>query len=194
MSRWIIAATAIGLGAVHALTTKLDPPQSTLLARHAKDQEASATPMIDLFQMRLPKTLFQTPSLAEYAKSFAYSPVFSLERLLLKATLVAKDISVPDRFEVGDRLAAWRVIGRLDDKHELLMAWGHDWTPINGTTYFKLVDEADSVKIQFGSGLMLPNGTSVNPVVMHLHGFYSRCLIFNTAATLLARQWMVSKQ
>ncbi|KAJ3240938.1 hypothetical protein HDU81_002441 [Chytriomyces hyalinus] len=191
MSRWIIAATAIGLGAVHALTTRLDLPQSALLARHAKDRDAV---LVDLYQMRLPKALFQTPSVAEYAKSFAYSPVFSLERVLLKLARVATDISVPDRFEVGDRMAAWCVIERLDDNQELLMAWGHDWTPMNGTTYFKLVDEADSVKIQFGSGLMLPKGTSVNPVILHLHGFYSRCLIFNTAATLLARQWLVSKQ
>ncbi|KAJ3030798.1 UNVERIFIED_CONTAM: hypothetical protein HDU68_007715 [Siphonaria sp. JEL0065] len=197
--RTLLITTGFGVAATYALTTQLESvPLGSLLARKQESwrtQFPGSNLPTDAFQLRIPRSFLksiQPVEIEEFATAFATSPVFSLERFLIKTAGLANSVTVPTTFEKGDRMALWTVDGKNHGSKELFMTWEAKGSPFSGSTWLRVVDEEEggksNVLLQFGSGLNVPKTRDVSASVMQLHFLYSRVLLVNTAATLVFRR------
>ncbi|KAI9333272.1 hypothetical protein BDR26DRAFT_868488, partial [Obelidium mucronatum] len=197
MIKTLIVGSAVGVAATYALTTQLAAvPRGSLLAAHSAPAAASSSSRrvaADAFALRIPFAL-SVRNANDLARAFAQSPVFALERALIRAAGLnagaesSKDVFVDNTtdFAVGRRMALWTVAARSESGEcgaEVLLTWEAAGVPFCGATWLA-VDRANCA-ILFGSSLSIPSDRSVSPLVLHLHYFYSRVLLVNTAATLL---------
>ncbi|KAI8615086.1 hypothetical protein BC830DRAFT_1081522 [Chytriomyces sp. MP71] len=193
-----LGLTVAGVVGVLSVTARKQAiPSDSLLAQNAaqwmKEFPAHVCP-VDLFEIKIPRQLLRSSlTVTQFARAFAHSPVFSLERFMIKQAGLAKDVGVPASFAVGDRLAIWTIAKRNQD--EILATWEVSGAPFAGSTYFRVIDESSEfpVTLQFGSCLKVPAEKSISPVAMTLHFFYSRALLASAAATLLVRCAMGSQ-
>ncbi|KAJ3076698.1 hypothetical protein HDU98_001160 [Podochytrium sp. JEL0797] len=197
--RTFLVASGFGIAATYALTTKLDTvPLGSLLANKNaawKIQFPNSTLPMDSFEMTIPRWMIRSTAVEEFARSFGISPVFSLERWLITRAELAVDVSVPEKFDKGERMAYWTVDDKSLASNEVLMVWKADkMFPFSGSTWLKVCDTNNgSVTLQMGSGLNIPDQNKIfmRSTVMDLHYFYSRVLLVNTAATMIFRKLFV---
>lgn len=109
-----------------------------------------------------------------YARAFYTSPLFKIERLILKYGLgysITDEQILNTDFNIGDKVLLWEVVGRTKD--EVMLRFKHN--DFSGLTWMKIEED----KLKFGSGL--DDATSISlKLSLAFHYLYSRMLIYTT--------------
>lgn len=115
-------------------------------------------------------------ALPEFVQAFYTTPLFRLERLILRIVLRANATDA-DAFAVADgsrdTFAAWSVEDRAEN--ELLLCDHAERT----RSWFKVAREGNGTRLHFGSAVIATNGKLSRAVewFMPVHQFYARSLL-----------------
>ena len=151
------------------MVARAEVPEGALIARYLAETGAH----VDAYCVAGPREI----GLPDYVSAFFTSPVFRLERALLRvfARTKSSDAQVRALAEgTGTHMALWEVEARSE--HELLLCV--PGTPIR--TWLAIRDG----KLRFGSVVLAePNGTQslFARVLMPFHALYSRVLLWAAA-------------
>eukprot|EP00730_Choanoeca_flexa_P009154 TRINITY_DN12599_c1_g1_i1.p1 TRINITY_DN12599_c1_g1~~TRINITY_DN12599_c1_g1_i1.p1 ORF type:complete len:156 (+),score=22.25 TRINITY_DN12599_c1_g1_i1:207-674(+) len=141
----------------------------------------------DTFVVSMPAS--SPTTLDRYVKLFFKTPVFRIERFVLKhaagVTITDKDVE-QCTLEVGSSVGIWQIIER--EPCEALAVWTHGQAV--GCTWWRLEHQRDgSPVLMFGSGIKAPDNLNLAMrLLLQLatqgHYVYSRVLLWNAARDL----------
>ncbi|KAJ1552989.1 hypothetical protein HK096_009664 [Nowakowskiella sp. JEL0078] len=189
------------IAATHIVTSRIPVESSSLLSRRVESEKVSNPSHeypIDLFQLELPGINLDELKNSEnsvvdtYLHSFVTSPVFTLERLLLKSVFGESRI-IPvttASYPIGKELAIWKVTDKNTQTNEVLLKWKNpiDKEPylFGGMTYLRIMlNDNKGLILQFGSALDIKQKLSYGSYLsMKAHFVYSRILLLNLALKL----------
>jgi hypothetical protein len=166
------------------------PVPSTIDAPALKPLVEHEHPLhIDVCQIQLPFTV----STRDFARAFFTSPVFQVERRILK--LAGAGMAVTDKeivemnFVPGDRVATFGVIEydqRSETTDEILFRWdkevmGHSWLQAKPST-----DGTSGTTLRFGSILNLEKAGYLARLFLPIHLMYAQIVLSATRRELIS--------
>ncbi|KAJ3329340.1 hypothetical protein HDU76_008087 [Blyttiomyces sp. JEL0837] len=225
----ILALGSTELTILNYMINRADPSPSSYLHKYKSKHLNSddyiddiQTPIfVDSFEMRLLRPLRSSPSkdstttttnldpIDKILSAFIHCPIFTLERFILKYTGMVvnpSDNIIKQRYNVGDKMAAWEVIEK--NSNQVLLKWKFPGWGLNGVTWISVGDidggtkkssedidgmvvgkaDVDDDMVRFGSGLVgVKGGSNIGfgwRVILHMHYFYSRVILANTVFTM----------